>query len=320
MTHSSLIRLKPQEAISHESGARCVRLDAERWHFQHGPIDIVLAVEGEPEQVGIALDKAWTHFGHILPDLAAQLPLLRRPVEGSCHLQGAVAPRMWQACLPYAACEFITPMAAVAGAISDEVIGLIAGTAGITRAYANNGGDIALHLGPGTSYRIGLFADIARYQGQVDDLDGRFLIDSAMPVRGVATSGWQGRSLSMGIADSVTVLAATAAQADAAATMVANHVDTKHDAIQRAPADTVKDDSDLGSRLVTVEVGQLPHVVVAQALENGAQYAARLVQAGHIYAAVLTLQGQSRVVPLGLNPLATLPAPQAFSSTNTPTC
>src|SRR5690606_27709665 len=159
-----------------------------------------------------------------------------------------------------------------------ELVGLIAGTASITRAYANNGGDIALHLAPGASYRIGLFADIARYHGQIDDLDGRFLIDSTMPVRGVATSGWQGRSLSMGIADSVTVLAATAAQADAAATLVANHVDVEHDAIQRAPADTVKDDSDLGSRLVTVGVGQLPPAAAEQALENGAQYAVKLVQ------------------------------------------
>ena len=41
------------------------------------------------------------------------------------------------------------------------------------------------------------------------------------PVRGVATSGWRGRSHSLGIADSVTVLAATAAMADAAATVIA---------------------------------------------------------------------------------------------------
>ena len=44
-------------------------------------------------------------------------------------------------------------------------------------------------------------------------------------MRGIATSGWRGRSFSLGIADAVTVLAATAAEADAAATVIANAVD-----------------------------------------------------------------------------------------------
>ena len=42
-------------------------------------------------------------------------------------------------------------------------------------------------------------------------LDGDFAVDASLPVRGVATSGWRGRSHSLGIADSVTVLARTAA-------------------------------------------------------------------------------------------------------------
>jgi ApbE superfamily uncharacterized protein (UPF0280 family) len=53
------------------------------------------------------------------------------------------------------------------------------------------------------------------------------------PVRGLATSGWGGRSFSLGIADSVTVLARCAAAADAAATVVANAVDAEHPAIER---------------------------------------------------------------------------------------
>ena len=44
-------------------------------------------------------------------------------------------------------------------------------------------------------------------------------------MRGVATSGWRGRSFSLGIADAVTVLARTGAAADAAATIIANAVD-----------------------------------------------------------------------------------------------
>ena len=91
----------------------------------------------------------------------------------------------------------------------------------MARAWVNNGGDIALHLAPDQSVRVGLYADLARLQVQELmqglNLDGAFEVTHAMPVRGVATSGWRGRSFSLGIADSVTVLAATAAQADAAA-------------------------------------------------------------------------------------------------------
>ena len=62
----------------------------------------------------------------------------------------------------------------------------------------------------------------------------------------------------MGIADSVTVLARTGAVADAAATLIANAVDVDDPAIRREPAAELAPDSDLGDRLVTVEVGPLP--------------------------------------------------------------
>jgi len=116
-----------------------------------------------------------------------------------------------------------------------------------------------------------------------------------MPVRGIATSGWRGRSFSLGIADSVTVLAADAAQADVAATLVANQVYIQHPAVRRAPADSLKDDTDLGSRLVTVDVGALPQAAIDAALDRGAAYARRLCDDGAIQGAVLMLQGAVRV-------------------------
>ncbi|WP_204349766.1 hypothetical protein, partial [Klebsiella pneumoniae] len=76
-------------------------------------------------------------------------------------------------------------------------------------------------------------------------------------IGGIATSGAQGRSFSLGIADSVTVLARDAASADAAATLIANAVDLDHPAIRRRPARNLDPDSDLGDRLVTVGVGDL---------------------------------------------------------------
>jgi ApbE superfamily uncharacterized protein (UPF0280 family) len=185
-------------------------------------------------------------------------------------------------------------MAAVAGSVAEELVAAFAAP-GIARAAVNNGGDIALHLAPGESFVVGVCADpsIARF---ASPLDGRFAIDAASPVRGIATSGWRGRSFSLGIADSVTVLAPTAAAADAAATIVANAVDVDDARIARAPASSVRDDSDLGDRLVTLVVPPLPSELVAAALARGTAEARRQIAAGRIVAAVLSLQGRWSVV------------------------
>lgn len=238
---------------------------------------------------------AWHRFQELLDELVGELRVLRHPVaSGGCPLHGPVARRMWQACAPFRD-TYITPMAAVAGAVAQELIGFYQ-REGISRAWVNNGGDIALHLAPGQSTRIGLYADIARLSGhelmQGVAVDGRFEVTHTMPVRGVATSGWRGRSFSLGIADSVTVLAATAAAADAAATIIANAVDVDDARIVRLPACDVKDDSDLGAIPVTVDVPALPSHKVTLALAGGLARAQALKASGLIASAVLVCQGQ----------------------------
>ena len=170
--------------------------------------------------------------------------------------------------------------------------------------FRSNGGDIALHLSQGQQWRIGWVSDVARVftqphglsQGLGDALiDGRIVIDDTLPVRGVATSGWRGRSFSLGIADSVTVLAADAAQADVAATLIANAVQVSHPAIVRRPAADLRDDTDLGHRLVTVEVPTLPADVVRHALDLGLDCARQMQAHGWIHAALLCCQGQVAV-------------------------
>jgi len=269
-------------------GAQRARLDGGRWHFQHGPIDIVIGAEGDAAALAAAHEAAWQRFQTVLPELVAELPALRRPVRGPCALQGVIARRMWLACRPYHA-AFITPMAAVAGAVAQELIAGYERT-GIRRAWVNNGGDIALHLAPGASVRVGLFADLARLDPAEVRTDAHFEVHADLPVRGIATSGWRGRSFSLGIADSVTVLARTAAQADAAATMIANAVDVADTRIRRAPANTLKDDSDLGEIEVTVDVPRLEPATVQRALQAGARRARELQCAGLIHAAVLVCQ------------------------------
>ena len=273
-------------------------MDAQRWHFQHGPIDLVISADGDAAALASAHAAAWQRFEQVLPELVQELPLLRQAVSSKatdCPLKGPVARRMWQACRPYAM-DFITPMAAVAGSVAQEIIACYQ-RPGIARAWVNNGGDIAMHLTPGQSLKVGLYADIARLDvAQLQDqllLDGQFSVEAAMPVRGVATSGWRGRSFSMGIADSVTVLARTAAQADAAATVIANAVNVDDARVQRAPAASLKDDSDLGQRLVTTGVPPLAPALVLQALQAGLATARALQSEGLIYSALLVCQQQA---------------------------
>ena len=275
-------------------------LDAQRWHFQHGPIDLVINADGDEAALASAHAAAWQRFAQVLPELVQELPQLRLAVSSSpadCPLQGPVARRMWQACKPFAN-DFITPMAAVAGSVAQEIIACYQ-RPGIARAWVNNGGDIAMHLTPGQSLKVGLYADIARLdaaQLQVQLLlDGQFSVKAAMPVRGVATSGWRGRSFSMGIADSVTVLAGTAAQADVAATLIANAVNIDDPRIQRRPADSLRDDTDLGARLVTVDVPRLSEAQIEQALQLGLDCARDMQARGLIYAALLSCQGHAVV-------------------------
>src|SRR6202795_3773342 len=122
-------------------------------------------------------------------------------------------------------------------------------------------------------------------------------IKSGDPIRGIATSGWRGRSFSLGIADAVTVLADTAAMADAAATVVANAVDLPgHPRVGRVRACELAPDSDLGERLVTQSVGELEPGENRDALEAGIRVAKSLCDSGLIRAAALNLQGETRVI------------------------
>ena len=285
------------------AGAQRARLPDGRWHFQHGPIDIVIGAEGEASAVQAAHEAAWLRFSTVLTELVAELALLRRPVptaELVNPMQGDIARRMWAACAPLVveADGFITPMAAVAGAVAQTLVAAYQ-RPGITRAWVNNGGDIALHLVPGMSARIGLFADLSRFDFEalartstgLLRTDAGFIVQAGDPVRGVATSGWRGRSLSRGIADSVTVLAANAVMADAAATVIANAVNIADPSIGRQPADQLRDDSDLGGILVTVSVPPLAPAAVQQALRRGVAMAHRLQARGLVHAVLLACQG-----------------------------
>jgi ApbE superfamily uncharacterized protein (UPF0280 family) len=262
-----------------------------RLHLQHGPIDLIIGADAaERGDRADAFRAAARRFETVLEELVAELPQLRSAVlAASPRPNGTVARRMDKAVRQFAP-RFITPMAAVAGSVADEVLVAMCAATPLARAYVNNGGDIALYLTTGAQFSLAMAG--------IDGGNlGRISVAAGDGIGGIATSGQGGRSLSCGIADSVTVLATDAAMADAAATLIGNAVDLRgHAAIGRCPARDRQPDSDLGARMVVTHVGLLSATEVAAALRAGAALAEDYRKQGLILGAALFLRGQSRLV------------------------
>ncbi len=266
------------------SGAQTSRLSGGRLHLHHGPIDIVFQAFGDG--AAAAETRAIGRFRGVLEELVGELPLLRSQAEGASGdvAKGKIVRAMARAVAPHAE-TFVTPMAAVAGAVADAVVGAAVGD-GVQRVYANNGGDAAIWLASGEAITVAIGGSKDRATIRADD-----------PIRGVATSGWRGRSHSLGIADAVTVLAGSAAAADVAATLIANAVDLPgSDKVARMAACEIYPDSDLGTRMVTRGVGALTTDETAAALAAGARVAEEMLARGLMHSAVLYLGEQSVVV------------------------
>ena len=273
--------------------------DGKRLHYQHGPIDLIIEASGAPDSVDLAYRAAWRRFQTVLSELVEELPHLRMfcPPSG-LGLEGAVARRMELASLPHARLG-IAPMAAVAGAVADEILEAMLSATDLDRAYVNNGGDIALALTEGQRFEIVM---VGNPTSPVDL--GRISLGFGDPA-GIATSGRHGRSHSLGIADSVTVLAKNAAAADAAATLIANAVDLPGSPlVKRVAACDLDPESDLGDRLVTVDVLPLGPDEVSRALERGTSLARTLLAAETIAAAALCLDDQIRTIGVWPDPAA----------------
>ncbi len=265
--------------------------DGKRFQLRQGPIDLIIEAFGAQDQIARAYENAEARFQTILKNLAKELGYLRTDLR---YLNGSpkdpVAQRMVEACNGHRD-NFVTPMAAVAGAVADEILDTMIGSADLTKAYVNNGGDIAFYLSRGSKLNAGIVGSL-----ELPKINAtcEFLYDFS--ARGIATSGWRGRSYSLGIADSVTVLAKNAASADVAATLIANNVNVEHAEIVRTPACELNPDHDLKDRLVTRRVPKLERVLICKALDRGQTVAKSMLEAGLIEGSFLYLQEEFRTV------------------------
>jgi ApbE superfamily uncharacterized protein (UPF0280 family) len=264
-----------------------------RLHLQHGPINLVIKAYGGDAAVRLAYARAERRLSGMLQSLVDNLSLLRSPdVPAYVRVTDATSQQMICAAKRFKG-QFVTPMAAVAGAVADTILLAMKETDSLHKIYVNNGGDIALHLAPGQHMQIGIVPTLSAARP-----DASLCITGDDGIGGIATSGWDGHSMSQGIADAVTVIAASGAIADVAATLIANRVNCDDEGIERRPALDLDPDSDLGKRLVTVGVGKLSEKAINVALDRGEQFAWSLVEQGTIQGVLLSLQSHKRTVGL----------------------
>jgi len=183
----------------------------------------------------------------------------------------------------------LTPLAAVAGATSDLVADYLLDT-DATKIIVDNGGDIAVRLKKGEIAEVGLCLDLVRRE-----------IDYFIPVDnscGICTSGFGGRSFTLGIANSVVVMASRASLADAAATYLGNRTTVDSRNVRRELAARIDPDTDIPAKEVTVSVGHLSAAEIQEALKKGQDETLRLIDKGIIHGAILSVK--DNILPLGV--------------------
>ncbi|MCS6891492.1 MAG: UPF0280 family protein [Rhodovarius sp.] len=269
----------------------CARLLPDgRLLIEEGLVHLLAGVEGGPSAVRAAHAAALRRARGLEAALGAELPLLARPLGPAMPvLRHPVARRMAEACWPHRAAG-LAPIACLDGAIAEHVLEAVVEQPGILCAHLNQQGRVAVHLAAGAGLHLGIGAGAA--EGRPEAL---LALRAGQGVGGVATRGWRAPGGSRGIADAVTVLAGRAADADAAAAVIADAVDVDHPAVLRAPGPD--------GRPRTVAVRHLPPPLLLLALERGARVAERLLARGLIRGALLRL-GEQRVTvgEMGLFP------------------
>ena len=193
----------------------------------------------------------------------------------------------------------LSPMSAVAGAVADltcqEGFDL-----GADKILVNNGGDIALRLGPSAKATVGVEQPCLDKTKNRSIL-GKLIFDRNSQVGGVATSGWQGRSLSKGVADMVTVWAENAARADALATWLGSAITVSGPGVEKVKGAKIDPLGDLADEQVVAKVLRLSFKQRIEALRKGESAARGLLAEGLIKGCLALVQDEFFVLDPGNN-------------------
>ena len=257
-------------------------------YFDYGPVSMVVSAVRDGAGDSALCRQAAEVVEHNLRLLGQSLDMLRRypaQVEPG-RLEGA-ARAMADAVLSTGD-PYLTPMAAVAGAMSDAVADFL-WEQGAQKAVANNGGDVALRLAPGQTLDMGILYELGH--GGVDRVI-RLLPEHG--IGGVASSGLGGRSLTTGVASIVTAFSSRCARADALATLLADRSYIPSPAVHTCLASQVDPDSDIADLTVVTAVDPLTDSEKKQALRQIMEEAEAQYQRGNLRACVAAVQGMTR--------------------------
>ncbi|OGP78640.1 MAG: hypothetical protein A2V86_12315 [Deltaproteobacteria bacterium RBG_16_49_23] len=254
----------------------------------YGPMRMFISVSEHGEPLTKFAEEGAHLAMSLLEDLAKCLPVIKRKsvTLEMKDIYPEIVRRMIEATQRIGEPD-LTPLAAVAGTASEMVADFIFRRGG-TKVIVDNGGDIAIRLREGEVARVGVKTEITAKQPTY-----LISIDSAMGIRGVATSGLGGRSFTKGIASAATVLAEKASLADAAATVIGNLTNVDDPNITRTPAERIYPDTDIAGEWITVKAEKLSQEKIGEALGNGLLKTYSIQQKGLIQGALIALQGKA---------------------------
>lgn len=255
--------------------------------FDYGPVSMVVSAIRDGAGDTELCRSAFGVIDGCLKELRPVLEILRR-YPGKVNpgeLRGL--PEVMARAVIATGDAWLTPMAAVAGSISDAVADYLY-SQGAEKVTANNGGDIAVRLAPGQSLNLGVVCDLSR-----GTVDRAVRLTHESTVGGVATSGLGGRSLTTGIASGVTVFAGRCAQADALATLLADRSYIDSPAVHTVLAAELDPDSDIADQRVVVAVDSLTGEERERALGQVLAEAERQYAGGSLMACIATVQGKT---------------------------
>ncbi len=257
-----------------------------------GPLHMTVAVseEGNPSPT-LAREGAEKAL-ELLKTLADSLSVIKRRSHTIKRVQGlpSVVQQMIQA-TQHMEDSYLTPLAAVAGAVSDEVANFLEARDG-SRIIVNNGGDIALRLRRDETIKVGVRLDVQRRA-----CAHSLIVAGMTGIGGVATSGFGGRSFTKGLASAAVAIGQSAAYADAAATVLGNSTWVDDPNIDTELAEKLYPDTDIPGQRVVIKVGEIGERKIREAMQNGLKTASLLINKGLIRGGIIALKGRVAWTP-----------------------
>ena len=253
-------------------------IEDDKLFIENGPTNIIAeAFSSEKKEIYNLICEYSSKF---LKDLSLEIEKLKKPTSQKNKFVSDIANTMFEATKLFLP-NFVTPMASVAGSISELLLLKVLEKFKVNKIYINNGGDISLYISKNEKFNFSIsgktvcvieYSDIAGFGG-------------------IATSGWKGRSFSMGIADSVTVIAEKASVADAAATIIGNYIDLKNsNKVKKTAANNLYEETDLNDKLITVSVENLTENEIRQAMSKGRNISEHYISKNLIKSVIINLQ------------------------------